>query len=194
VRFRAARPPTFFVLPKKVGKERRAHEVGRCAAALRCSRAPVAIETRTISRLRREPRASDSRWPSAPAPAAPLGVFEGINVNGARRGEGFDASKGAEQRRASRSFRASTVRSTWLGAQRRDRASFDVRRLVRVAQGTAVGGVFAGAPFFGYFLWQDKESDGPRGPEARRGGGIAQRSRGRTAQLPAALNARPSQC
>ena len=176
VRFRAARPPTFFVLPKKVGKETRAHEDGRCAAPLRCSRGPAAIETRTISRLRREPRASDSRWPNAPTRTALLGVFEGLHVNDSPhspgpsprpgRGACFSAFKDAEQRRTSRRCRASTVRSTWLGVQRRDRASFDARRLVRVAEGTAAGGVFAGAPFFGHFLWQDKESRGPRGPEA----------------------------
>ncbi len=31
------RPPTFFVLPKKVGKERRANDAGRYATALCCS-------------------------------------------------------------------------------------------------------------------------------------------------------------
>jgi hypothetical protein len=202
-RFRAARPVTFLALPRKVTKRRRSREVGRCAAALRCSCGPAAIETCTISRLRREPRASDSRWPTAPDRTALLGDFEGMNAassphspgpsphpgqgvrrvralastSGGRGWAGFNAFKDAEQRRTSRSLRASTVRSTWLGTQCRDRASFDARRLVRVAQGTAIGGDFAGTPFFGYFLWQDKESNGPRGPEAHLGSKSTQAAR-----------------
>ena len=198
VRFMAARPPTFFVLPKKVGKERRAHEDGGFAAPLRCSVRTAAAGTRTISRLRREPGASNSRRPNSRPDTALLGVFEGISIRndelcltlcvadkrrvrrtgtkhplsrqggrGSGRGWVFrDAFKDAEQRRTRRGSRASTVRSTWLVAQRRDRASFDARRLVRVAQGTAAGGVFVGAPSFGYFSWQDKKSDWPRGHEA----------------------------
>jgi hypothetical protein len=101
-RFRAARPVTFFVLPKKVTKERRAY-------------------------------------------------------------------KDAEQRSAGRGIWPSTVRSTWLAPQARDRASFDGHRPARAAQGTGEAGAFAGASFFAYFLWQDKESRGPRGPEVRPG-------------------------
>ena len=144
VRFRAARPPTFFVLPKKVGKETRAHEDGRCggspallaragghrnshdlapAARATCfgqSMAQCPDSYCAARRFRGPPR---QRLAPLPWPLAPSG-----------RGACFSALKDAEQRRTSRSCRASTVRSTWLGVQRRDRASFDARRRVRVAK------------------------------------------------------------
>jgi hypothetical protein len=79
------------------------------------------------------------------------------------------ALEDAEQRRRRRGSRPSTVRSTWRAAGAIVRVSmaadaFEQHREARRA-------VFAGAPFFGYFLWQDKESNWPRGHEAGRGTG-----------------------
>jgi hypothetical protein len=168
-RFRAARPVTFFVLPKKVTKERRAYKDAACGGALRYSDEPAGVETRTISALRAEPRASNSRRPTTPARPALLCVFGGIETLPARRAVDFEAPEDAEQRSAGRGIWPSTVRSTWLAPQARDRASFDGHRTARAAQGTGEAGAFAGASFFAYFLWQDKESRGPRGPEVRPG-------------------------
>jgi hypothetical protein len=89
------------------------------------------------------------------------------------------AFEDAEQRRASRGPRASTVRSTWRAAGAIVRVSTpagftEQRKAARRA-------VFVGAPFFAYFLWQDKESKRPRGREA--GGGTRQRKPARSAPL-----------
>jgi hypothetical protein len=203
----AAGPLTFFVLPKKVSKERRAYEDARYAGPLRCSRRPAGVLTRTISRYARA-TCFGQRTPETPAAAALLSVFEGNQGQGLAphpdplpiRGEGtgggmaarcpqsratfpplrggpgwgglaVPALEDAEQRRRRRGSRPSTVRSTWRAAGAIVRVSmaadaFEQRRAARRA-------VFAGAPFFAYFLWQDKESRRPRGREA--GGGTARR-------------------
>jgi hypothetical protein len=79
------------------------------------------------------------------------------------------AFEDAEQRRASRGCRASTVRSTWRAAGAIVRVSTSAG-LTEQRRG-ARRAVFAGAPFFAYFLWQDKESERPRGRGAGRGSG-----------------------
>jgi hypothetical protein len=62
VRFMAARPFAFFVLPKKVTKERRAHEGGRCATALRCSGRAAGV----ANSLPAVARTGDTRKPRSP--------------------------------------------------------------------------------------------------------------------------------
>jgi len=81
------------------------------------------------------------------------------------------AFEDADQRRASRSPRASTVRSTWRAAGAIARVSTpaglsEQRKEARKA-------VFAGAPCFACLLWQDKRSKRPRG----RGAGLGMRER-----------------
>src|SRR5258706_15948848 len=73
----AARPVTFLVSPRKVTKRRRAYKDAACGGPLRYSDEAAGVETRTISSLRDEPRASNSRRPTAPPRPAFLSVFEG---------------------------------------------------------------------------------------------------------------------
>jgi hypothetical protein len=99
------------------------------------------------------------------------------------RGEALTlvAFEDAEQRRASRGSRASTVRSTWRAAGAIVRVSTpagltEQRKEARRA-------VFVGAPFFAYFLWQDKESERPRGREAGRKASAAGKLKGARSRI-----------
>jgi hypothetical protein len=153
-----AGPVTFFVLAKKKTKESRAHEAAAYGGSLCCSDGPSAIETRTISRLRREPRASDSRWPKAPARPALLGGFEGITSTASPRGrrDGVSPLEDAAAVRGS----SGAVPGACL-SDRRERVS-RTARWCPAAQGKPQAG-FARSPFFGDFLWRDKESHSPPG-------------------------------
>ena len=173
-RFRAARPVTFFVLPKKVTKERRAYKDAACGGSLRYSDEPAGVETRTISALCAEPRASNTRRPTPPARPALLSVLEGIEPLYARRALVVGALQDAEQHRGSGGSRACLS----------ERASLQARPLPRAAEGTRAAGVLAGASFFAYFHWQDKESRGPRGPKAH----------GQRKKPPAACSAKALRC
>jgi hypothetical protein len=164
-RFRAARPPTFFVLAKKVGKESRAHEAAACGGALCCSNGPAAIETRTISRLRREPRASDSRWPKTPARPALLGGFEGQTPSPCRHRDGVTPLEDAAAVRGNSGEVPGACLSPWRGAAAIGRVS-RTARWCPAAQGKPQAGLVR-SPFFAYFLWRSKESRRPRAVSGR---------------------------
>ena len=155
-RSRAARPPTFFVLAKKVGKESRAHETAAYGGALCCSVGPAAIETRTISRLRREPRASDSRWPKAPARPALRGGFEGQTPSPCRHRNGVPPLEDAAEVRGRSGELPGACLSPWRGAAAIGRVS-RTARWCPAAQGKPQAGLVR-SPFFAYFLWRSKES------------------------------------
>jgi hypothetical protein len=93
----------------------------------------------------------------------PRGACHASTVPSPRSGEGqrgawldLPAIEAAEQRSRGGGFRRKSALALFRRPPR------------RAAQGSRVAAGIVGAPFFAYFLWQDKESRWPRGHEAER--------------------------
>jgi len=156
LRFRAARPVTFFVLAKKVTKESRAYEgapVG-CPVLLGAARGPA----NSLPAV-----AQTGRPLTAPASPALRGAFGGsptasrCSVLAPRRGGSARGRRcGAGRQRGS----AGRV-SESVARRRRDRASFAHGPLTpcsaRAAEAIAQAGLVRSL-FLGDFLWRSKES------------------------------------
>jgi hypothetical protein len=177
----AARPPTFFVLPKKVGKERRANEGGPAGfpALLALSGGENGLKHVFAEGSDHRSAARRLRWHAGQLTPLSLtlspsgrgsdaigtigcqrAVFHPLPGQGEGRGVGgaLDsvAIGDAEQRRVER------------GSRRKRALARFRRRSNRAAQGTRAAAGVVGAPFFGHFLWQDKESDRPAAAAERR--------------------------
>ena len=166
IRSTAAGPVTFFVLPKKVTKERRACEDAACGGSLRCSERTAgpanSLRSDSRPRLPRPPlrcSASSKAIQDSPLTLAlsPSGererAFPPLRGGPGRGGVAVPALEDAEQRSEGRGRRGLLSERSEFASPAGPR---EQRREARRA-------VFVGAPFFAYFLWQDKESRRPRG-------------------------------
>jgi hypothetical protein len=171
----SAGPPTFFASPKKVGKERRPREAGlRYRSGFPCAAGHqrAVRETRSLRSLRHAPGTA----PLLPRTAA--ASPSGFTPSRCRHG---DALGGLPSKPPSSAGRAGAVGHRLSEA----RGSARSAEIVQVSMATGPfeqrraprRGGFVGAAFFGYFLCQDKESNGPRGPEAHLGSQDAQAAR-----------------
>jgi hypothetical protein len=156
-RFRAARPVTFFVLAKKVSKERRAHETAPSGFPVLLARAGGPRNSHDRGAAHRATCFGQSRT-ETPASAALLVGFEGITPKAPRCGRrgGVSPLEDAAAVRGS----SGAVPGACL-SDRRERVS-RTARWCPAAQGKPQAGL-ARSPFFGDFLWRDKESHSPPG-------------------------------
>ncbi len=149
LRFRAAPAAmTFFASPKKVTKERRPHEAG-LRLPLRCGRQRAGRETRSLRSLR---QAGPAQAPLPPAPPRRLRAEHLRRVcQRLPNGDGGCPLGDAAQRGAARGCCRPAL------SERPQGASFAHGPLTPCSAREPAGRTLAGAPFFGYFLWQAKK-------------------------------------
>ncbi len=158
----ARRRVTFFASPKKVTKESRDRTRPACAA-LGCPCAARASAGRARNSL---PALAQTGSP-ARTPAPPCAARRPRAASTTRAVPSQDVRDGGECRRRRRAVQggAGVVDGPACLSDRRERVCRPARDPEQ--HRAPRRGAFAGAAFFGDFLCQDKESNGPRGPEAQ---------------------------
>jgi len=160
LRFRAARPPTFFVLTKKVGKESRAYEGAPAVCPVLLGSAGGPANSRPFGRSDRQAL----KIPRAPCAARRL------RRQALRRLWQRWCRDGVSPLEDAAAVRGGSGAVPGALSERPEGASFAHGPLTLCsarAVGASAQAGLARSPFFGYFLWRSKESNRPRAVSGR---------------------------